>query len=209
MVRVAPPVSPLESLVGGDVDVLEVVVRAVAALSRYGQGPLCQLWPGVTRDTGQQGDAHCSLQSRDISEGRRRWALPVCTWRWRLSREGPAWTYMSALQPGRSQPATTKLTRWRHLYHHPHTDLYWKRRNFRIFFKNKCDVGAGGVAWQAVWLCDPTSHVTPGDATLATHISPRQWKGWLTLIMFFSFSDLLSQCSSVTPFGVLMFYCLY
>ena len=72
VVGVAPPVSPLESLVCGDVDVLEVVVRAVAALSRYGQGPLCQLWPGVGRDTGQQGEAHCSLQSRDISEGRRR-----------------------------------------------------------------------------------------------------------------------------------------
>ena len=57
VVGVAPPVSPLEDLVGGDVNVLEVVLGAVAALPGYGQRSLSRsLGSGVGGDTGHQSD---------------------------------------------------------------------------------------------------------------------------------------------------------
>ena len=54
MVWVAPPVSPLERLVSWNVNVLEVVVRPVAALPGYGEGAGGGLGPGVGGDTDQQ-----------------------------------------------------------------------------------------------------------------------------------------------------------
>ena len=57
VVGVAPPVSPLEDLVGGDVNVLEVVLGPVAALPGYGERSLTRsLGPGVGGDTGHQSD---------------------------------------------------------------------------------------------------------------------------------------------------------
>ena len=53
MVWVAPPVAPLECLVSGDVYVLEIVVRPIAALSGYGQGACGGLRTGVGGDTDQ------------------------------------------------------------------------------------------------------------------------------------------------------------
>ena len=53
MVWVSPPVSPLECLVSGDVYVLEIVVRPIAALSGYGQGAGGGLRTGVGGDTDQ------------------------------------------------------------------------------------------------------------------------------------------------------------
>ena len=41
MVWVPPPVAPLECLVGGDVYVLEIIVRSIASLSRCGQSNWC------------------------------------------------------------------------------------------------------------------------------------------------------------------------
>merc|ERR1712024_72808 len=52
MVRVAPPVAPLEHLVGRDVYVLEVVFWTITPLSGYWEGSLCWgLRPGETGDT--------------------------------------------------------------------------------------------------------------------------------------------------------------
>ena len=53
MVWVAPPVAPLECLVSGDVYVLEIVVRPIAALSGYGQGACGGLRTGIGGDTDQ------------------------------------------------------------------------------------------------------------------------------------------------------------
>ena len=61
MVWVAPPIAPLECLVGGDVYVLEIVVRPIAALSGYGQGAGGCLRSWVGGDTGDE-SADYSLQ---------------------------------------------------------------------------------------------------------------------------------------------------
>ena len=53
MVRVSPPVTPLECLMSGNVYVLEIVVRPIAALSGYGQGAGGGLRTGVGGDTDQ------------------------------------------------------------------------------------------------------------------------------------------------------------
>ena len=54
MVRVSPPISPLECLMGGNVYVLEIVVRTIAPFSRYGQGAGRCLRSGVGGDTGDE-----------------------------------------------------------------------------------------------------------------------------------------------------------
>ena len=61
MVRVSPPVAPLECLVGGDVYILEIVVRPIASLSRYGQGAGRCLRSGVGGDRRDE-SADYSLQ---------------------------------------------------------------------------------------------------------------------------------------------------
>ena len=62
VVRVAPPVAPLEDLVCRDVYVLEVVFWTIAPLSGYWKGSLSwSLGPGETGDTRHESNPDCDL----------------------------------------------------------------------------------------------------------------------------------------------------
>ena len=88
MLGVAPLVSPLECLVRGDIDVLEVLVRAVGTLTGNGQGALRTLGSGEARDGRHDCRTNCCLEKSFLLSLSRNYILSVCVTSWIMMETG-------------------------------------------------------------------------------------------------------------------------